>query len=137
MNQPNYFIYFIAFLIVVIFFISPDGNRNQINGLWRGEIKSVKLDFTFLNNNEFKLDIFNKETSELRTYEGEYEFNNNKFPAILNLKKIAGINHPLYTNLSFVSTDSIRMALFSKRLKTRFLVSNDNNSFGLKMIDKK
>lgn len=132
----NYFLYTAGFIILIIFLAAPNNNQNQLIGRWFGNLDSSQINIAFLNNNKFKLTLVDKKTLNTNTYEGSYEFDNNKYPAILNLKKISEVSHSLYTNLRFVSSDSIQISLFSKNLKTRLLVLNNDNSFGLKLVSK-
>ena len=132
----NFLIYLAGFTILVIFIVSPDTNHHVLYGEWSGNINDTEIQIAFLDNNNFKLKFVNTIALDSNSYEGIYEFENEKFPAILNLKKISGINHSLYSNLKFLSSDSIRISFFSKKLKTRLLVLNSSNSFGLKKSQK-
>ena len=132
----NFLTYSVGFIILIIFIISPNTNQHKLYGEWTGNLNDTEIRITFSDNNDFKLKFIDMIKSDSSSYEGTFEFENEKFPATLNLKNINGMNHSLYSNLKFLSPESIRISFFSKRMKTRLLVLNDNNSFGLKMISK-
>ena len=139
MKFVNYFFALIAITIAIIFFSNPKMslNENKITGSWQGLINSSKIKFSFFDGNFFTLKIFDQITSDTTIIKGNYEYKENKIPAPLTLKNIKEINHPLHTSLNFVTSDSIRIAFFSNRLKTRPIMINSENSFGLKLIKNK
>ena len=132
----NFLTYLAGFIILIIFIISPNNNQNKLYGEWSGNLNDTEIQIAFSDNNNFKLKFINMIKSDSSSYEGKYEFENEKFPATLNLKNINGMNHSLYSSLKFLSPESIRISFFSKRMKTRLFFLNDDNSFGLKMISK-
>jgi len=107
-------------LISIILFSCGDIVREQdIIGIWSGEYNGNELLFEFNSDYSCVLSFDDKVLNTQEILNGDFEINYSKTPAILSIRNIQQLTHPLHTIIEFENTKSIRIAGFSPRWKLR------------------
>jgi hypothetical protein len=102
-------------------------SQNHLIGYWEGEYAGKELTFIFNEDSSCLITFFDMVSDSIIIISGNYNVIYKKHPMSLNIKNIAELTHPLYTIIHFLKNDSIKIAKFSPRWRTR-PISFDNKS---------
>ena len=131
----------ISFLIVLSFCtIISCGKipfQEDIYGVWKGEFQDKELLFKFESDQTCVLSFMNKESDSVEILNGNFEIDFSKKPISLAIKNIPQLNHPLYTIVEFIGSESIRLASFSPRWRLRPISFNRSTSIKLERVQQK
>ena len=111
--------------------------QEDIYGVWKGEFQDKELLFIFESDKTCVLSFTNKESDSGEILNGNFEIDLSKKPISLSVKNIPQLNHPLYTIVEFIGSESIRLASFSPRWKLRPISFNRSTSINLKRVQQK
>jgi len=111
--------------------------HGQIYGIWKGEFQDKDLQFIFESDQTCVLSFINKESNLVEILNGNFEIDFSKKPISLAIKNIPQLNHPLYTIVEFIGSESIRLASFSTRWRLQPISFNRSTSINLKRIQQK
>lgn len=111
--------------------------QEDIYGVWKGEFQDKELLFKFESDKTCVLSFTNKESNSVEILNGNFEIDLSKKPISLSVKNIPQLNHPLYTIVEFIGSDSIRLASFSPRWKLRPISFNRSTSIKLERVQQK
>ena len=104
---------------------------NEIYGTWEGEHQGKDLIFQFNNDQTFALISKDSVSGSVERVNGNFELDFSKKPISLSIRNIPQLEHPLFTIIEFVDSDSIRVAHFSPNWRLR-PVSFSSTSMNLK-----
>ena len=131
----------ISFLIIIsvctIISCGKIPYQENIYGVWKGEFQDKELLFTFESDQTCVLSFMNKESGSVEILNGNFEIDLSKKPISLSVKNIPQLNHPLYTIVEFIGSESIRLASFSPRWRLRPISFNRSTSIKLERVQQK
>ncbi len=127
---------------IVIFFLSAvmiiscgkTGTQKDIYGLWKGDFQGGEIAFKFKNNQTCELIFKDKTAASTQVLNGNFEIDFSKKPILLSIKGIPQLSHALYTIIEFKGNDTIKLANFSPRWRTRPVTFGRGTSFYLKRV---
>ena len=111
--------------------------QEDIYGVWKGEFEDKELLFKFESDQTCVLSFTNKESNSVEILNGNFEIDLSKKPISLSVKNIPQLNHPLYTIVEFIGSESIRLASFSPRWRLQPISFNRSTSINLKRVQQK
>ncbi len=111
--------------------------QEDIYGVWKGEYQDKELLFTFKSDQTCELSFTDKESDSVEILNGNFEINFSKKPMPLSVRNIPQLNHPLYTIVEFIGSESIRLASFSPRWRLRPISFNHSTSINLERVKQK
>ena len=111
--------------------------QEDIFGVWKGEFQGKELLFKFESDQTCVLSFMNKESGSVEILNGNFEIDLSKKPISLSVKNIPQLNHPLYTIVEFIGSESIRLASFSPRWRLQPISFNRSTSINLKRVQQK
>ena len=111
--------------------------QEDIYGVWKGEFQDKELLFKFESDKTCVLSFMNKESDSVEILNGNFEIDLSKKPISLSVKNIPQLNHPLYTIVEFIGSESIRLVSFSPRWRLQPISFNRSTSINLKRVQQK
>ena len=108
--------------------------QEDIYGVWKGEFQGKELLVKFERDQTCVLSFMNKESNSVEILNGNFEIDFSKKPIPLTVRNIPQLNHPLYTIVEFIRSDSIRLASFSPRWRLRPISFNRSTSINLERV---
>ena len=108
--------------------------QEDIYGVWKGEFQDKELLFKFERDQTCVLSFTNKESDSVEILNGNFEIDLSKKPISLSVKNIPQLNHPLYTIVEFIGSESIRLASFSPSWRLRPISFNRSTSINLERV---
>ena len=111
--------------------------QEDIYGVWKGEFQDKELLFKFESDQTCVLSFMNKESGSVEILNGNFEIDLSKKPISLSIKNIPQLNHPLYTIVEFIGSESIRLESFSPRWRLRPISFNRSTSINLERVQQK
>jgi hypothetical protein len=129
---------FILMTIIILIFLNISKNNTfnekDIIGTWAGGLNSTQIKLHINDNYSCKLIIIDHEKSIDLNSNGYCEFNFQKKPGVLYIKKIDKIGS-LYASFQFVNKNSLFISKFSNQEKLNNILINKENSFKLKKLN--
>ena len=104
----------------------------KIYGTWESENNGINLIINFKKNNNCEMKFYHEDLKKTELIKGIYNFNYNKNPISLDIKKISNLQNSLYTIVDIVDENSIRIAKFSPKWRQRPIFFNKKNTINLK-----
>jgi len=111
--------------------------QEDIFGVWKGEFQDQELLFKFKSDQTCVLSFRNKESGSVEILNGNFEIDLSKEPIPLSVRNIPQLNHPLYTIVEFIGSESIKLASFSPRWMLRPISFNRSTSINLERVQQK
>jgi len=111
-------------------------SQENIYGFWEGDLHAKELMFEFNNDQTCVLSFKDKVSDSVEILNGNFEMDFSKKPFSLSIRNIPQLDHPLYTIVEFIGSDSIRLAHFAPRWKIRPVAFKHNISMNLKRVKK-
>ena len=111
--------------------------QEDIYGVWKGEFQDKDLQFIFESDQTCVLSFINKESNLVEILNGNFKIDFSKKPISLSVRNIPQLNHPLYTIVEFIGSESIRLESFSPRWRLRPISFNRSTSINLERVKQK
>ena len=106
----------------------------SIDGDWKGQYGNHDLILSFNENSKIYLKYFDVSSNQFNEINGFYDLDFSKSPIPLSIYKISELDYSLHSIIQFIGEDSIRMSIFSKKLKLRPISFEFDKVVGLKKI---
>ena len=106
-------------------------DQQDLHGSWVGSGPTVaSIEVEFLESGDFHMQLVTRE-GEAFEYDGEYETDFLKYPALLSMRSISQLPHPIHTIIGFRNDNTIRIGAFAERWRLRPTEFNPANEMSL------